>query len=353
MSFQRPTLAELANRIEHDLASRLGLSGPALRRSTVVVLAAVEAGATHLLHGHIEFLSQQIFPDQSETSWLERHAALYGITRTAATVATGTVTLTGVNGVVVPAGTELQRADGAIYETTSGGTIASGTATIAVAALIAGADGNAVAATVLTLVSPISGVAATATVAGSGLVSGADAESDAALRLRVLERLQAPPQGGSSADYVRWAKEVSGVTRAWVYPGELGAGTVVVRFVRDGDGAGSAIMPSAGEVTDVADYLAPRRPVTAAVTVLAPVADALAMTIAITPDTADTRAAVTAQLTDLLARLAEPAGTIPLSQLLVAIGVAEGVTDFTLTTPSADVTHASGHMAVLGTITWV
>jgi hypothetical protein len=65
MPFTRPTLAELVDRIQNDLTTRFALTGTALRRSVVNVLARVEAAATHLLHGHLEFLSQQLFPDTS------------------------------------------------------------------------------------------------------------------------------------------------------------------------------------------------------------------------------------------------------------------------------------------------
>jgi uncharacterized phage protein gp47/JayE len=186
----------------------------------------------------------------------------------------------------------------------------------------------------------------------SWLSGGADQETDDALRTRLLARLQQAPQGGSAADYVTWALQVAGVTRAWEYGQELGAGTVTVRFVRDNDGTGAAIIPDAGEVAAVQAYIDARRPVTAAVTVVAPIADVLNFTVHPVPNTVDTQAAVIAELTDLLQRLATPGGTIPLSQILTAIGVAENVTDFSVTVPAADSAHATGHIAIMGTVTF-
>ena len=58
-----------------------------------------------------------------------------------------------------------------------------------------------------------------------GIAGGADEQSDLLLLQRVLARLRQPPHGGADFDYIRWALEVPGVTRAWVYPLELGAGT--------------------------------------------------------------------------------------------------------------------------------
>lgn len=353
MAFARPTLPELIDRIQQDLTTRLALAGAVLRRSVVAVLSRVLAGAAHLLHGHLDYLSKQLFPDTSDADFLERQAGVFGLSRIAATYAAGNVTFTGTNGTLIPAGTTLLRADGAAYTTTAPATIATGTATAAVTAAAAGMSANADVGVQLSFESSIAGVNAAATVASGGLTGGTDEETDDGLRVRLLTRMQQPPQGGSEADYITWAKEVAGVTRAWVYPLELGAGTVTVRFVRDGDGTGAAIIPDAGEVSAVLAYIAARRPVTAAVTVVAPIATSLNLTIHISPDTSTIRAAVQAELEDLLAREGEPGATLLVSQIRLAVGVAEGVEDYNVTVPAADVTYTTGQLPTLGVITWV
>jgi uncharacterized phage protein gp47/JayE len=170
----------------------------------------------------------------------------------------------------------------------------------------------------------------------------------------LLLRLREPPQGGAAQDYIAWALTVAGVTRVWVFPNENGAGTVVVRFVRDQD---VSIFPDAGEVAAVQAAEDAERPITAQVTVVAPTQLAVAFTIHLVPDTSDTRAAVTASLDDLMFRVAEPGdgiakGSVLLSEMRTAIGVA-GVTDYTMTVPSADVVPGLGQLATRGTITWV
>lgn len=359
MPFVRPSLSDIAARVEQDLVTRLELAGAMLRRAVVVVLARTLAGAAHLLHGHLAWIADQVMPDTAEAEYLERHASNFGLTRVAATFATGDVDLTGSDGSVIDAGVELRRADGTAYVTTESATIASGVATIAVEALVAGLAGNADVDTVLTFVSPIAGVTATGDVSTGGLIGGADEEDDEALRARLLAQMQSPPHGGSKADYIAWAKSVSGVTRVWVYPEELGAGTVTVRFVRDNDGTGSAIIPSGGEITAVQDAIdaMDARPVTANVTVVAPVAVPLNVEVSITPDTSATRAAVEAELADMIRRVQEEQktaeATIPLSQVQLAIGIADGVTDYAITAPVADATHSTGQIAILGTVTFV
>lgn len=349
MAFVRPTLAELASRIQEDLRSRLSLASPLLRRSMVHVLSRGIAGAVHMLHGHLEYLARQVFPDRSEKEFLVRQAGLFGIARRPAEYASGPASVSGTNGSIIPAGSVLLRADGAAYEVDAEVTIAGGVAAPNVTAVVAGADGNADQGVPLAFESPIAGVNAAATVGAGGIVNGSDEESDDALRARLLARLREPPHGGAAADYIAWALEVPGVTRAWVFPLEGGAGTVTVRFVRDDD---ATLIPDAAEVAAVQAHIDEARPVTATVTVAAPVAVALNLTVAITPDTSVTRAAVEAELRDMLRRVAKPGGTIPLSKIKGAVDGAEGVTDWTVTAPAADVTHASGQLAVLGTVTW-
>lgn len=350
MSFERPALTELVTRISADIKSRLSLVSPALRRSVRYVFARVLAGAVHMLHGHLEYLGRQLFADQSEDEYLVRQASLYGLSKSAATFATGTATATGTNSTVIPEGTVLRRADDVQYTTTAEATITSGTAELSVTAALAGEDGNADADTVLTFESPVSGVDAETIVTEDGLTGGANQESTEALRTRLLQYLRNPPEGGAEEDYRTWALGVAGVTRVWVYPMVDGAGTVTVRFMRDGD-AGSGF-PSAGEVTEVQEYIDERRPVTADVTVVAPVEKEWDFELAVTPDTTAVREAVEAEILDLFLREGEPGETIKLWQVEDAINDAAGLTDYTLTAPAADLTHAAGELPSVGTFTW-
>lgn len=349
MPFNRPTLQQLIDRAAADVETRLPGTDARTRRTNLGVLARIHAGAAHGLYGYLGFLAEQLMADSAEVEYMERWASIWGIARKAAAQAKGNVAFTGTNGVTIPAGTELQRADGTLYTTDADATIAGGTATVAVTAVEGGVAGNAATNTTLAFTSPISGVNSQAAVSGGGLTAGTDQESDDSLRARLLDRIQTPPHGGNSNDYVAWAKEVAGVTRAWVYAQELGLGTVTVRFVRDDD---ASIIPDAAEVQAAQDYIDARRPVTAAVTVVAPVAVPLNFTIQLTPATQAAKDAVTAELTDLLRRESEPGGTILISHIREAISVAAGETNHVLVSPAADVAHATGQIATMGAITW-
>lgn len=345
--YSRPTLADLVTRTRADLVSRLS-ADDILRRADADVYARVLAGLAHGLYGYVDWLANQIIYDTAEAEFLARWASIWGVTRKPASTATGSVTFAVSSGAVIPSGTLLQALDGVQYQTTADATVTVPTATASVAALVAAAAGNRTTGQTLTLVSPVTGVQSSAT--AGALVGGADLESDDDLRARLIDRIQQPPQGGDAHDYVAWALEVPGVTRAWCFPLELGEGTVTVRFVRDDD---ASLIPDAGEVATVQDYIDALRPVTAAVTVVAPTAVPLAFSIAVAPNTTAVKAAVQAELSDLIAREAKPGGTIYLSHIRAAISAATGEDNYTMSAPSADVTNTTGNMTTLGTITWL
>ncbi len=349
MAFQRPALTDIIQRVLADMSRFVGVAGAVLRRSVVGILGRALAGASHELHGRLDYIASQVIPDTAEEDQLQRWANIWGVQRKPAEYAGGSVTFTGVAGSTVPQGTILQRQDGVLFATSADLYLALGTGTVAVLAMEAGAAGNTDAGVTLSLQQPVSGVQSAATVAVGGIDSGSDAESDDELRARLLDRIRQPPHGGAAFDYVKWAREVAGVTRAWVYPMEMGAGTVTVRFVRDND---DDLIPGTSEVDEVYAYIEQRRPVTAELFVVAPIAVDLDLTIQVNPDTPAVRAAITAELADMIRREAVPGGTILISHIREAVSIAAGEFDHVVTSPTANVTHTTGEMAVLGTITF-
>lgn len=354
MAWSRPTLQELVDRIRGDFKGRLEVDGAIVRRSMANIMATVWAGAAHALHGHIEWLAEQLFATTANREFLLRRGRIYGMRPTPAEFATGTVTATGDDGEVIDEGETLVRDDGFTYTVTSSATISGGDADLALEADEAGEDGNLDAGETLEFESPISGVDPGVTVDSDGITGGADEESTEAFRERLKLRLSEPPQGGAEQDYEAWALEVSGVTRAWVFPHEEGLGTVVVRFVMDDR---DDIFPESGDVEAVQEVLDENRPVTDEATAKAPVEKQVDFDIELTPDDSGTRAAVEAELDDLFFRDAEPGdgegrGTILLSQMRTAIGIAEGVEDYQLNSPDDDETPDTGELIVRGSMTW-
>lgn len=349
MPFARPTLTELIDRVITDISSRVtGVGSAVLRRSLLGILGQSEAGAVHMLYGYIDWAARQTIIDTAEAEYLERWAAIWKVLRKTAGFSTGQITLSGSAGAVVADRTILQRQDGVQYIVLGAATFVGATLNVSVKAVEAGSTGDAVVGSGVFLLSPIAGVQSTAS-AATALVGGLDVESDAQLLSRLLKRIRQPPHGGAESDYELWALEVPGVTRVWVYPLQMGAGTVTVLFVCDGD---ASIIPTAGKVAEVQAYIDARRPVTAEVFVAAPIADPLDMSVKLSPNTAAVRSAVIAEFDDLITRDARPGSTILISRLREAVSLAAGEADNIITAPTLDVPHANGHMATPGTITF-
>lgn len=349
MTFSRPTLTQLIDRVSQDLVARFPGADSALRRATLPILARVWAGALNDHYGYLDHTADQVLPDTADADGLERWASIWGLARVPSTPATGSVVLTGEDGSTVPAGTLLQRGK-VDYATLADATIAGGVATVAAQALAPGAAGLVAAGRALTLISPVPGVAGLGIAAAGGLIGGADEESDEALRSRLLARLRERPRGGTISDYQQWSLEFSPRnTRVWVRPAWSGAGSVGVAFTHDNE---PTIIPSAGDVAALQAQLDQLRPVTAVVTVFAPTPKPINLTIHVTPDNAGVRAAVAGALTDLLFREAAPGATIDISHIHEAVSSAAGEVDHVISAPTANIACLPAELAVLGAITW-
>lgn len=349
MSFVRPTLSALIERIRGDLNTRLPGADSRLRHSVLDVLGRALAGLLSGLYGYLDYLARQLMPDTAEGAYLRRWASIWGVFPKAATAATATVTATGTNGSTIAVAQQLQRADGRLYAVTTLATIAAGTATVSIAAVDAGAGGAVEPGMILTFTGAIAGVAAQTTVA-TALINGSDEELDPSLTARLLDRIQQPPQGGNAHDYQEWALAQAGVTRAWVYPGWTGPGTVGVTFVMD---ARPNIIPLAGDIAAVQTALDILRPVTADLLVFAPTAQPVDYQIVAVPNTAAVQTAIRAELADFHAREAEPGGILRLSRIDEAISLAEGETSHEVIAPAGDPVAGPAILLTLGNVTFL
>lgn len=347
--YSRPALADLIARVRTDVLSRLN-QDDVLRRADAEVYARVIGGVANGLYGYIDWLANQIIYDTADEDTLRRYCVMWGVPLGDATYAVGPTTAQVLQPTTITTGSILAAADGQQYQVTADVMVAPGSISLPLRAVAAGAAGNRTAGQQLTFISPVSGVQAQTTC--GDLIGGTDAATVDDLRAALLSRIQQPPQGGAATDYVAWAKSVPGVTRAWVCPGELGPGTVVVRFVCDN--ASGGLIPSAAMVSTVQAAIDAVRPVTAQVTVLAPIAAPTNYQIqGLVPATPAVQAAIVAELQDLHRREAVPGGTLLLSHLRAAISAAAGEQDAILVTPSANVTVGTGVISTMGSVTWL
>lgn len=343
--YRAPKIDEVRERVLADVEAETGL-GPTPRRSMVRALSGAMAGVGTAGYGFVEWAIKQIFPDTAELENLERHASLRNISRKPATYASGQIEIKGTQGAFVTVGTAFQ-IQGQRYLCTEAGTIGQdGTGTCTVEAEQAGAAGDRGAQEQLQILQPITGILQTAIVLAPGIAGGVDPEADEALRGRLLDRMQTPPRGGSQADYVAWALEVPGVTKAWCMPNHVGVGTVGLAFLFDGG------VPDQTAIDAVTAHVEGLMPIGAQLVAFAPAILLVDFTILLVPDSAGLRQEVEASLVDLLERTGDPGSTLLLSHIREAISTTTGERDHILQVPAADVVMGAGEIPRLGVITW-
>jgi uncharacterized phage protein gp47/JayE len=349
MPWTTPTLNEVRQQNRDYITARLH-SAAMVPNSVLRVLSDGNAGLAFLVLLYIDWLALQLLPDTAETEWLDRHADIWlpGNGRKPATFASGSGTVTGIDGTILPQGTQLTGSAGVLYETIEQITVGVEPTPGAIRAIDPGKAGNLDEGSSIAFVGAIAGVDGTVTIVE--MTGGVDIESDDDLRERVLERIQQPPMGGAQYDYVAWAKQVPGVTRAWAFP-EQGPGTMTVRFLMDELRADDDGWPQPDDIIAVKDYIDLKRPVTVKdCYVQAPIKQFLDMTISnLAMDDAATRASIEQEIQDMLFVKAAPGQTIYRSWVDEAITNAVGEDHHNLVFDDA-VMPAPGYMAVLETI---
>lgn len=387
MPYPRPTLSDLKAQVAQDIASGLPGADPLLRFSNLNIIAKIQANLANGHYGYLDWISLQTNPFTATDEFLEAWAALKNVFREPATQATGSVTFSGTNGTVISAGQSLVRGDGVTYTVTAGGTVTGGTVTVPAQADadpsgLTGAFGNCDAGTVLTLGTTIAGINSSGA-AATPFTGGADLETDTSLRSRMLAAYQSSPKIGTAIDYINWAREVPGVTRAWVIRNGAGSGTVVVYTMLDSVESAHGGFPqgtdgvATGEWRDVAatgdqllvaNHIFALQPVTALVFSVAPIAHPHNFTISgLAGSSTGTRNAIAAAITEVFLREGAPGGaiksdgtqggTVLLEDINAAIAAVPLTSGFVITVidggAPGNIVEPTGNLPTLGTVTYV
>ena len=367
MPFTRPKLTDLIKQAGQNIIASLPGSDALLRFSNLNTLGRVIAGFAHQHYGYLDYIAQQATPYTSTDEYLEAWGALRGVYRKFATQAEGQVTFPAITGSSIPNGTPAVRSDGVQYtiisSTEGSGSIIATVQAVADPAGLTGAFGNCDAGTQFVLGQAVAGVTATGI---SGLITGgADLESQDDFKGRVITAYQSTPQGGAKQDYEDWAREVAGVTQAWCVPLVYGAGTVGLYFLIEPTGGNPEGLPqgtngvatdevrdtaATGDQLTLADYIFPLRPVTALVYALAPTLSPVNMSIQ--GVATGYRTTVEAALMQAILNNTAPGKTVLINDLWAAVRTVDGVTDYNILSPTADIEIDSDAIATLGTITW-
>ena len=354
MPYQSPTLSQLVNQGEQQFLSRF----PDVKRHSVVsVLNRINAALSAGEHQHLDWLARQIIPTTADEDYLLEYCAYKGIYRKAASAAQGVIRIEAVSVAEIAEGTSWR--DGrsgltfAAVQTTS---VQAGSAEIAVQCTESGSQGNIGAQTQLALMNAILGVKPQATVLQ--MSGGTEIESLSALLSRLIQRVQHPPAGGAPHDYVRWALEVNGITRAWCFPRYYGGGTTGVAIVLDNQ---TDILPTTQDCERVKAYISGHKntvtglwegmPAGNELFVFAPKVKRLDLTIRLVPATEQLKSTVKSALVSLFQTL-PPGGLLYLSHLRATVSNVIGEMDNSILSLQADVQLDKDQILVLGDITW-
>lgn len=182
------------------------------------------------LYAYADWTRRQAFPQSAAAEQLEQHAALWGLSRTAARSAVGVLRLyvpqALSTAVTVAAGSVFATAQGVRYALDGDCVLAAGStyADAAATCLQAGSIGNAPAGAVCLLTEAPNYISAVRNPAA--FTGGADAEDDEGLRRRLLERICRVPNGANAAYYEAVALGCDGIRCAKALPCYGGTGTV-------------------------------------------------------------------------------------------------------------------------------
>ncbi|KFB95909.1 phage baseplate assembly protein J, partial [Trabulsiella guamensis ATCC 49490] len=215
MPYNVPTLRKLITDGEKEIAFELGLSvlPPVGVEKALNVAFSSEVRD---VYDHQSWIKDQIIPSvKSDDDTIIETAASEGVIRKQATFSAGPAVFTGT--APLPVDTEMQTTSGAVFVITAAGVPENNTITVTIQASDTGTAGNLPEGESLTLLSPVPGVDSNGLVGTGGLTGGADIEPVSELLDRLLFRKRNPPVGGAVHDYVIWAREMSGVSRAWAF----------------------------------------------------------------------------------------------------------------------------------------
>ena len=299
-----------------------------------------------------EWVLNQSFPQTAQGIYLDYHAQMRGITRTAATKAVGTIRFSvqsaSQTDLTVSAGTVCMTADETRFQTTAEAVLEAGELSVdaPAEALEAGRAGNAAAGTVRILTACPVGI--TGCTNPTPFTGGSDQEGDESLRSRILESYQRLPNGANAAWYEQTAMSHSGVAAARAVGRARGIGTVDVYI------ATAAGLPGAELLQEVQADLRERREIAVDVQVKSPEAEAVTVTAELAIREGVDFPAVKAAAEQALAgffsgqRLGEPVLLAELGDLVYHV---KGVENYRLLSPTADLAADDTKLPVLGTLT--
>lgn len=310
------------------------------------------AAQIHSLYIQSEWVRDQCFPQTAQGEYLDRHAMLRGISRHAAARAQGVIRFSIEQAaqvdLTIAAGTVCMTPAQVRFETTQTVTLQAQSLSVdaPAQAVECGTDGNASAGSIRAMaVAPVGISSCTNPEAFSG---GSEQEGDDGLRARVLETYYRLSNGANAAYYQKEALKFDEVGAAVVVGQSRGVGTVDV-VVSSEQG-----VPSDELLSKIQNHFEQRREIAVDVQVLAPQTTAVSIAVQIQCKAGADASAVAARVQTSIQswfdgkRLGK---NVLLAQLGALVFSVDGVVNYKITTPSADIAVSSTVLPVLSQVT--
>lgn len=260
-----PTISQLYTQVLTDLETSYGTSTPSFGKNFLRAIAGVQAAKLWLLYKLLGSIQKNTFVDTADPEAsggsLERWGRIkLGRNPFPAQAGQYVVQVTGTPGATISAKTTFKSNDdsanpGKLFVLDTVHVMISGSDSITLRALVAGADSRLAISDNLTSTAPISGVNKTATVQ-SETTTPTDAEDLEIYRQKVLDAFRLEPEGGANADYKIWSADAAGVANAYPYPapGQENEVNLYIEATKvdSTDGKGT---PGAGIISDVEDVI--------------------------------------------------------------------------------------------------
>ena len=309
------------------------------------------AAQVYALYVQADWVTRQAFPQTAEGEYLDYHAQLRSLERKPALPAQGTVRFTAGEAAqsdrAIPAGTVCMTAGLVRFATTQAAVLPAGelTVDVPVQALEPGTAGNVSAQTVVSMAVAPMGIASCTN--PQAFAGGADGEGDEELRARILDTFRRLPNGANAAFYEQGALSFDQVAAAAVIPKPRGLGSVDVIV--------STLAGTPGEelLEQLQDYFEQRREIAVDVQVKAPTPVTVNVAVQVKAKGGWDKTQVLDQVEETLESWFDGkllGQDVLLARLGSLIYGCDGVENYAVSAPAADLAVDADELPVLGTL---
>lgn len=343
------TVEEIYENMKADFSARAGYE--ISDSSDMAVRMYASAAQICSLYAYNDWVKNQAFPQTASGVNLDFHAKMRGLERRGGAKAEGKITFytdePAVTELAVNAGTVCYTAYGTRFVTAENAVIAVGEVSVDVKAVCEaeGEGGNVSAGTVTYMA--VKPIGITACINGEAFSGGYDTETDESLRTRILDSFKTIPNGANAAYYEKEAMSIENVEAVKVLPKNRGLGTVDI-IIASYEG-----VPTDELIAQVKDALDSKREICVDIGVVPPETVIADIDAAIktksgygyTETAQKVRERIEAHFGGRLL-----GKSVLIAQLGNIIYNTDGVENYVLNSPSADVEAAETVLPVIGTI---